>query len=126
MRFYHKPGEKTHTTHFQFCFFFRSISNPMYCFIWISDEVRRQMNALREAKKVALDATEIDKVIATQFHMKCDYCDVIFKSLQEAQYHYMHEHQIADGYIQCCGIKFKKTINIEGHVLWHLKPDLFK
>lgn len=93
-----------------------------------SDDVRQQLNRLHEVKKTTLDATEIDKVIAAQFDMRCDYdnCDIIFKSLQEAQYHYMHEHQIADGYIQCCGMKFKKTINIQGHVLWHLRPDLFK
>ncbi|XP_031622031.1 zinc finger protein 888-like [Contarinia nasturtii] len=90
------------------------------------DEVRRQWNTMLEAKKMTLDAAEIDRVIANQFDMKCDYCDVIFKSLQEAQYHYMEEHHIAEGYIQCCGLKFKRAMNIQGHVLWHLRPDLFK
>lgn len=92
----------------------------------ILDEVRKQRKKLREAQKTALNADEIDRVMSTKFDMKCDYCDNVFKSLQEAQYHYMHEHQIADGYIQCCGMKFKKTNNIEGHVLWHLQPQLFK
>lgn len=77
-------------------------------------------------KKKLLEAAEIERIISTQFDMRCDHCDGKFKSLQEAQYHYMHEHKIADGYVQCCGLKFKKTINIEGHVLWHLKPELFK
>lgn len=81
---------------------------------------------MRELKKSLLDATEMEKVVLTQFDMKCDYCEIIFKSLQEAQYHYMHEHQIADGYIQCCGLKFKKNITVEGHVLFHMKPELFK
>lgn len=91
----------------------------------ISDEVRKQLKRLHEAKKVILDASEIDRVVSSQFDMKCDYCDTSFKSLQEAQYHYMHEHQIADGYIHCCGLKFKNIVNIQGHVLWHLKPELF-
>lgn len=71
-------------------------------------------------KKMVINAAAIERVIATHFNMQCDHCDSVFKSLQEAQFHYMHEHQIADGYIQCCGLKFKKTINIEGHALWHL------
>lgn len=82
------------------------------------------MNYKRQ-RKAALASADIEKVISTQFVMKCDYCDSVFKSLQEAQYHYMHEHDIADGYIQCCGLKFKKSTNIEGHVLWHLRPELF-
>lgn len=83
---------------------------------------------MHEAKKLILNENigEIEKVIENKFNMHCDYCDIIFKSLQEAQYHYMHQHQIADGYIQCCGLKFKKIINIHGHVLWHLRPELFK
>lgn len=80
---------------------------------------------MQAVKRKILDASEIERIVTEQFDMKCDHCDSIFKSLQEAQYHYMHEHQIADGYIQCCGLKFKKAINIEGHVLWHLRPDLF-
>lgn len=79
------------------------------------------------AKKTKLNAETIDDIIATHFNMKCDHCDSAsaFKSLQEAQYHYMHEHQIADGYIQCCGAKFKQTSAIEGHVLYHIRPELF-
>lgn len=92
----------------------------------ISDEVRKQWKKLREAQKTALNVDEVDRVISTNFNMKCDHCDNVFKSLQEAQYHYMHEHQIADGYIQCCGMKMKNTLYIEGHVLWHLRPELFK
>lgn len=91
-----------------------------------SDDVKKQLKTLHEAKKLHEDIGEVEKVITSQFNMKCDICDIIFKSLQEAQYHYMHEHQNADGYIQCCGIKFKKIVNIHGHVLWHLRPELFQ
>lgn len=81
---------------------------------------------MQEAKKSLLDAEKIETVIATHFDFNCDHCELVFKSIQEAQYHYMHEHQIADGYIKCCRSKFKKICDIEGHVLWHLKPDLYR
>lgn len=75
---------------------------------------------------MALDAADIDRVIATHFDMSCDRCNYTLSSLQEAQYHYINEHQVADGYIKCCGIRFKKNVNINGHILWHLKPDMFR
>lgn len=78
-----------------------------------------------QIKKTKLNAAIVHEVIATHFNMKCDLCDSVFKSLQEAQFHYMHEHQIADGYIQCCGAKFKKAIDMEGHILYHNRPELF-
>lgn len=78
-----------------------------------------------QVKKSKLNLEVINDVIATNFNMKCDHCDSVFKSLQEAQFHYMHEHQISDGYIQCCGVKFKQAIVIEGHVLYHTRPELF-
>lgn len=95
-----------------------------YLFAFI-DEVKNQWDQLK-AKKSALDADEIERVMSTHFDMKCIHCASVFKSLQAAQYHYMHDHGIADGYIRCCGLTFKKPDHIEGHVLWHLEPELFK
>lgn len=83
------------------------------------------MDVVRKMKKTLLTAAEVERIQSTQFDMKCEKCDCIFKSLQEAQYHYMKEHQIPDGYLQCCGVKMKKNTDIEGHALYHLKPEIF-
>lgn len=73
-----------------------------------------------------VDAADIERVVSTEFNMKCRCCDHVFKSFQEAQFHYLHEHDIADGYIECCDMKFTKFTNVESHVLFHLNPELFK
>lgn len=80
---------------------------------------------MEKEKKSKLSPEIVKDVIATHFNMKCDHCDNVFKSLQEAQFHYMHEHQIADGYVQCCGVKFKHIAAMEGHAFYHIRPDLF-
>lgn len=91
-----------------------------------SGDVSKQLDSLRTINSMNLDANEVERVISEHFDMKCDRCDKVFKSLQEAQFHYMDEHQIANGYIKCCGLVFRKTVNINGHILWHLNPGMFR
>lgn len=91
-----------------------------------SGDVRRQLASLREINVTELDSDDIERIMLQHFDMKCDYCNFISKSLPDAQYHYMYEHQIADGYVKCCGHIFKKNLNINGHILWHMNPLLFK
>lgn len=75
-----------------------------------------------------ISTTVIDtpKVMLEYFDMKCDHCDVQFKTLEEAQYHYLKEHGIADGYVQCCGRRKNTIKDIREHLLWHLRSDLYK
>lgn len=47
-----------------------------------------QWEELNEAKK-NLEPAEVEKVIAQHFDMKCQKCEVEFKSVQEAQFHYL-------------------------------------
>lgn len=30
-----------------------------------------------------------------------------------------------DGYVECCGEKFKRSYQVRDHALWHTKPELF-
>lgn len=76
--------------------------------------------------KTELALADVERVISTHCDMKCDLCDTIFKSLPEAQYHYMYNHNIDDGYIKCCSTKFKKMEKLKGHIHYHLNPDLLK
>lgn len=85
-----------------------------------------QLKILRNINKTEIASDIFERVIAEHFDMTCDHCDDKFKSLQEAQYHYHTNHQIADGYIKCCSHRFKKNLAVHGHVLWHIKPELFK
>lgn len=88
--------------------------------------MNKHLDMLRKINVTDMDPNVVERIMSEYFNMKCDHCDEIFKSLPEAQYHYMHVHDIADGYVKCCGHTFKKNLNINGHVLYHLNPDIFK
>lgn len=77
-------------------------------------------------QKTELDPADIERIIQLHFDMKCDECDAILKSLPDAQYHYLHEHNNFIGYIKCCSIKLKDFDRINGHIHYHLNPDSFK
>lgn len=60
------------------------------------------------------------------FNMKCDTCEFEFTSLKTAKLHYFDAHQIPDGYLKCCGIKFKVNSKINDHIQYHLDPESYK
>lgn len=73
-----------------------------------------------------LSAAEIEHAFATYCDMKCDMCDVIFKSLADAQYHYMGVHGLPDGHIKCCTFIYRDIQKLSGHIFWHLNPGALK
>lgn len=66
-------------------------------------------------------AAEIEK----HFDHTCDFCSVEIKSLDRAAKHYRSEHNM-DGYLKCCGYKFKVSTLVSDHIRWHLNPKIFE
>lgn len=93
-----------------------------------SAEVIDQKKKLSEIYKLIMElsSTDIKELMLTHCDMTCDICDAHFKSIQEAQYHYLHEHNIREGYIRCCSLKFKDIQRLNGHLVWHRHPDALR
>lgn len=66
-----------------------------------------------------------DRLMAKHFDMTCDECDVRLTSLEDAQMHYSEQHNIADGYLKCCGQRYKEMQGIEQHLQYHQRPEKF-
>lgn len=64
--------------------------------------------------------------IRTFFDMQCEICKTELSSLQHAKLHYLEQHDIPDGYIKCCEMKFREVKNINDHLRYHLNPNIFK
>lgn len=80
---------------------------------------------IKQHKKQS-ESDEEFKFMIENFDMKCDQCDAIFKSFDEARSHYKQFHGEENGYIKCCGHKFKRTWVIRDHIKTHLDPESFK
>lgn len=57
-------------------------------------------------KTTNLDSDSIQHL----FDMRCEICKSELSSLQHAKLHYLDEHDISDGYIRCCEMKFRGRI----------------
>lgn len=86
---------------------------------------QKQLEELMESNPRMPSAAEIDEVIGQYFDMKCDHCSEVFKSLQQAEFHYKQEHDSDEGHIKCCGYSFRGNSKIANHVLWHLNPNIY-
>lgn len=77
----------------------------------------------------AIDTSVIDDAAAAevlkQFDMKCDECSATFESLNQAQSHYLSEHESMRGYIKCCDIKLRDENLVKEHITYHLQPEQF-
>lgn len=60
------------------------------------------------------------------FDMQCDVCKMQLFSLQHAKLHYLEEHDIPDGYLKCCEMKFRELKSINDHLEYHVNPNIFK
>lgn len=78
------------------------------------------------SKDEKLSRALITKMIEKHFDHSCDYCTMEIKTLKQAVEHYNNDHNIADGYLKCCDMKFKFKSQVEYHIQWHLDPDIFK
>lgn len=86
------------------------------------------MDAQLKRLEEYIKTTKIDtlQLMLKHFDMKCEYCEDYFNTLEEAQYHYHEKHGVAEGYVRCCGHRFKKSYHARIHLLWHMQPELFK
>lgn len=80
---------------------------------------------IKQHKKQS-ESDEQFKFMIENFDMTCEQCDAQFKSFDEARFHYKRFHNEENGYIKCCGTKFKKTWLIRDHIKTHLNPESFK
>lgn len=62
------------------------------------------------------------EAIKKHFHQTCDLCSFEVKSLDCAIKHYYTEHN-RDGYLKCCGLKFKRSDLLEDHIQSHLNNN---
>lgn len=93
-----------------------------------SAEVMDQKKKLSEIGKLIakLTGAEIERLTFAHCDMICEMCSINFKSLPDAQYHYLHAHNITEGFIRCCSYKFKSLRKLHGHLIWHKMPNVFK
>lgn len=63
--------------------------------------------------------------IWAKFNLKCDECPTIFQELNEAQVHYLNEHNNSRGYITCCNMKFRDEFMIKEHIAYHKNPEIY-
>lgn len=73
-----------------------------------------------------VDPIKIEEKNAPKFDTTCDICSIDLKTLAKAIPHYKNQHDIDDGYIKCCGRKFKQAQMVRDHIKWHNNPSIFK
>lgn len=74
-------------------------------------------------ERLTKDAAEL--IIPSYFDTSCDKCHAIFQTLSEARTHYIDQHDSFNGYVKCCGKRFKKRSHVTDHILWHQNPNSF-
>lgn len=67
-----------------------------------------------------LDQGAIESAILAYFEPSCDLCPMELGSFNRAIEHYLADHKITNGYMKCCGKKFKSQKSVEDHARWHV------
>lgn len=65
------------------------------------------------------------KLIPDYYDMKCESCNVVFKSLNQSYEHYRDKHDNTKVKMKCCPQPVL-TSDIREHIIHHLNPDLYK
>lgn len=77
----------------------------------------------------AIDTNDVEpeekEAIWKNFDLKCDKCATQFQALNEAQVHYLNEHNISRGYIKCCDMKLREDHMIKEHIAYHKNPSIY-
>lgn len=77
----------------------------------------------------AIDTNDVDAVeretIWKNFDLKCDECPIEFHALNEAQAHYLTEHNQNRGYLKCCDMKLREDHMVKEHIAYHKNPDAY-
>lgn len=81
---------------------------------------------LKNLIKYNREEIDTDRLMAEYFDMKCDQCDQQFGSLSDALDHYPQQHDIAGGYVKCCGRPFHILWKIRQHLRFHSQPELYR
>lgn len=72
-----------------------------------------------------VNQSQMQQVMTEHFDMNCEQCKTIFSSLSDAISHYSAKHNVQNGFVKCCGMKFKERKHLNDHIVWHLNPDAF-
>lgn len=75
---------------------------------------------------VAEFAPELQAKMVQWFTMSCDLCEQPFDSWSAARTHYPRTHNVANGYLKCCGKKFANKGAISDHIQYHIDPSTFQ
>ncbi|XP_037044359.1 transcription factor grauzone-like isoform X3 [Bradysia coprophila] len=82
-----------------------------------------QTNDDDDKPSASLDKPSRDAELRKFFKMKCDICsDVKLDTLKKLRKHYRQVHK-TDGYLICCGMKFKFRHRMLEHIQYHVNPD---
>lgn len=100
--------------------------NPTYSIENCSHPFADVQKQLKNLVKYNREEIETDSLMAQYFDMSCDQCEQRFSSLADAQQHYPDKHDVAVGYVKCCGRPFHILWKIRQHLRFHSHPELFK
>lgn len=77
----------------------------------------------------AIDTNDVKpdekEAIWKRFDLNCDECKTEFKGLNDAQVHYLNEHNNSRGYIKCCNMKLREEHMIKEHIAYHKNPKIY-
>lgn len=109
--------------------FSRSFSRNLKIYVYSGfDEKLR--SAFEEITAIDINdvSPEQRETIWKTFDRTCDNCDngsTQFDSLNEAQIHYLNEHNISKGYVKCCDMKLREESYVKEHIAYHNNPELY-
>lgn len=86
--------------------------------------MRQKFDEIQAIDTNDVHSTEREAIWA-KFNLKCDECPTEFQALNEAQVHYLNEHNNSRGYIKCCDMKLREEHMIKEHIAYHKNPDIY-
>lgn len=89
-----------------------------------NDEIAVQVIDI-SAKPSAPNKKKMEHLISEYMEMHCEICQHPFATLSGASYHYTSKHQRKAVTLKCCQRQIPLS-NIREHILYHLRPELFK
>lgn len=73
-----------------------------------------------------VDISEYDAFIAQHFKLVCSKCQKSVSTFDELYHHFEETHKKKQGYVICCGTKYRKPGCLVDHINLHLNPEYFK
>lgn len=91
-------------------------------FSGFEEKLRQSLDEISSRDLSDVSAEERES-IWMKFDRSCDNCSVQFETLQEAQVHYLNEHNNSRGYLKCCDMKLREDVIIKEHIAYHKNPS---